>query len=422
MKVGIGFVTGRKSFQKVLRTNIYNWKESGLTDDVAISLNLLVAYDLDYSKTKREDYTNINKDLQEEIHSSTFIGNTLMKEEIKFLVANGIINKRESHLLFGEGYAAKRNAVLYQALKQKLDCVIFLDDDEYPMAVTNTKGLAIWSGQFVLSEHLKNIENADITHGYHCGYVSPIPYISFNQQLSENDFQQFIEALSNDIINWDNLKTIMNNGGITYADTQVLVSNMSLEAVEVNGAKFISGSNLCINLKNPTRIFPFYNPPDARGEDTFLSTCLTERKVMRVPCYNFHDGFLTYRHLLEGVLPIKLKYIKADNKAIINRFYKACIGWVRYKPLLVYITDRPHYDQIMVNIRQNLVEILPKICLFFDAPEFMHVLSNFDKYQKNAEKHFVDFEETKKAWAKIMTCFSDDSPGATSLAAVYSDE
>ena len=51
IKVGIGFATGRKSFQKVLRTNINNWKESGLVENKRISLNLFVAYDLHYNKT-----------------------------------------------------------------------------------------------------------------------------------------------------------------------------------------------------------------------------------------------------------------------------------------------------------------------------------------------------------------------------------
>ena len=32
INVGIGFATGRKSFQKILKTNVYNWEESGLTE------------------------------------------------------------------------------------------------------------------------------------------------------------------------------------------------------------------------------------------------------------------------------------------------------------------------------------------------------------------------------------------------------
>lgn len=407
MKVGIGFVTGRKSFQKVLSTNIYNWKESGILDDGDIGLNLFVAYDLAYTNTKRTDYTNIRPELKDELTHSTFIGKSMMEGEVQSLTENNVITADEAKLLFGTGYAAKRNAVLYQAIKQKMDCLVFLDDDEYPMAVTHNKQVAIWSGQFVLAEHLQNISNSDITHGYHCGYISPIPYLEFNNVLKEDDFKMFIEAISNDIISWEKIKSVMQNGGITYADTDVLVGQRSFEVPEIGGAKFISGANLCIKLTDCTRVFPFYNPPGARGEDTFLSTCLSERKVVRVPCYNFHDGFLTYRHLLEGVLPVKLKFIKADSAAIITRFYKACIGWIRYKPMLVYITDPKNFEAKMEQIHSNLIKTLPKICAFFDSYEFMSILKEFEKYRKNVERHAENFENTKLAWAKIMRYFKE---------------
>ena len=141
----------------------------------------------------------------------------------------------------------------------------------------------------MLVTHLKNIEQADITNGHHCGYVSPIPYIQFNDTMKEQDFRLFIEAISNDIVNWDTIRSVMNNGGVTYADTKILVSDRAEEVPEINNTKFISGANLCINLTKPDRVSPFYNPPGARGEDTFLSTCLGQRKVLRVPCYTFHE-------------------------------------------------------------------------------------------------------------------------------------
>lgn len=72
-------------------------------------------------------------------------------------------------------------------------------------------------------------------------------------------------TISNDIINWDTIINVMNNGGVTYADTKVLASNDAYEVQETNNTKFISGANLCINLKDPRRVFPFYNPPGARG-------------------------------------------------------------------------------------------------------------------------------------------------------------
>jgi len=400
-RVGIGFATGRKSFKKVLKTYVYNWLESGIAKTENVSLNLFVAYDLKYYNTKSTDYTTVTKDILNMFDETYFIGNNQIKKEVEYLINANVIDEQEAKLFFGSGYAAKRNAVLYMAMKKGIDYLLFIDDDEYPLAVTNTRATAIWGGQHVLATHLNYIKNADITNGHHCGYISPIPYIEFNDTMKESDFRMFIEAISNDIINWDNIRRVMNNGGVTYADTSILVSNSAFEVEEVNHTKFISGANLCINLTNPSKVYPFYNPPGARGEDTFLSTCLSKHKVLRVPCYAFHDGFSTYHHLMDGVLPIKLKYIQADSEAIISRFYRACIGWIRYKPLLLYITQRDQYDIKIQEMREKLDATLPKICAYFNNEEFMNVSKELERYNKNVEKHYEQFIETQNIWKRI---------------------
>lgn len=406
IRVGIGFATGRKSFQKALRTNIHNWKESGLVDNDQISLNLFVAYDLKYNKTIVSDYTNVPTELADQLDSSTFIGSVSIREEIDYLAREMGIDHNEANKIFGTGYAAKRNALMYFAIKNKIDYLVFIDDDEYPMAVTKKHKTALWGGQDILSNHIKNITQADITHGHHCGYVSPVPFVEFNDTMKEDDFRTFIEAISNEIINWETLKSIMENGGATYADVDILTSDKATEVEEINHAKFISGANLCINLRNPQRVFPFYNPPGARGEDTFLSTCLSDRRVLRVPCYAFHDGFSTYKDLLEGALPIRLKFIKADNEHVTTRFYKACIGWIRYKPLLLYITQPDYYEEKIKKIREQLYETLPKVCKYFNEPDFIHVAAEMERYHKNVRKHYAEFIETQRIWAKIMEHFA----------------
>ena len=408
-RVGIGFATGRKSFQKVLRTNIFTWKESGLIEDKSVSLNLFVAYDLDYYKTKKSDYTNISPELAENIDSRQFLGITAIRQEMNELVDKNIINEDEARMLFCGGYAAKRNAILLSAIKNRMNYLIFLDDDEYPLAVTNTRSKLVWGGQHVLLTHLQHISQADITHGHHCGYISPIPYVEYNDKLSEADFRKFIEAISNDIVGWDTIKSVMKNGGVTYADTKVLTSDEATEVQEINRAKFISGANLCINLKDPRRVFPFYNPPGARGEDTFLSTCLADRRVLRVPCYTFHDGFSTYSHLLHGVLPLRFKFIRADHEAVATRFYKACIGWTRYKPLLLYITNPEGFEENINVMRQQLVSTLPKICTFFGQRRFMNILSELEEYAGKVETHAQEFLQTRLAWMKIMEYYHDIS-------------
>jgi len=402
LNLGIGFATGRKSFQKVLKTYIYNWKESGLTENQSVRLNLFIAYDLKYSKkTRAADFTKIDGELLDFIDQVYFIGKSDIQNEIDGLVKENAAGTEETKRFFGGGYAGQRNAVLYYAMKHKMDYLIFLDDDEYPVAVTKNRATALWGGQHVLNTHLEYIRQADITHGHHCGYISPIPNIRFDNVLTEPDFRLFIEAISNDILNWDNIKTVMKNGGATYADTNVLTRNEAEEVPEINHAKFISGANLCINLIRPERVHAFYNPPGARGEDTFLSTTLGDRKVLKVPCYTFHDGFGTYDHLLDGVLPVQLKQILPDCLQVVTRFYRACIGWIRYKPLLLYITQRESYADIIKDIRAKLDRTIPCISAFFGREEFANISRELEKYHKNVRKHYAEYLEMQTTWAKI---------------------
>ena len=364
--VGIGFATGRKCFQKVLRSYVYNLNDSKFVKKEHIHFHLIVAYDLAYKKTRSRDYTKLSPDIVQQIDSSTFISKASIKQEIKQLIDNGIIGEKEGELAFGKGYGASRNAVLYNAVKQNLDYLIFLDDDEYPVAVTKNGQNPVWGGQNVLTAHLNFIEEADITHGHHCGYISPIPYVEYNDKMTEDDFRTFIEAVSNDILSWNKVRKVMENGGVTYADTRIL------------------------------------NSDEARGEDTFLSTCLTNRRVLRIPCYTFHDGFSTYQQLFEGILPIRLKFIRADGEQVTSRFYRACIGWIRYKPLLIHITQPDRYEEKIQLMRRQLNQTLPRLCEFFQDPEFMNILTEFEKYNRNVKKHHREFLETQRIWSKMM--------------------
>lgn len=403
INVGVGFVTGRKNFKNVIKTYVNNWNESGLVDNKKIALHLFVAYDLKYTGTTMSDYKITDEEILDTVDSAYYLGNSAITNEAQFLVEKDVVSFEEAELIFGEGYAMKRNAVLYFALKNKMDDLIFFDDDEYPIANIRVGNSLAWKGQEVLSTHISNIMEADMTHGHHCGFISPIPQMEFNDKLSEADFRLFIESISNDIVNWASIKEKMKDGGATYADLEIINSRIIEVVHEKNGMKFISGANLGFNLKNLDKLFPFYNPPGARGEDTFLSTCICDCTIRKVPCYTFHDGFSTYEHLLLGVLPNKLKAMKSDSGVNTARFLRAAIGWIRYKPLLLYITCRNEYETEIAKMKMNLEIVIPKICGYFEDDGFKNILEELEYFHTHVEEHYQDFENTKSAWLKIIT-------------------
>ncbi len=401
--VGIAFVTGRKHFQNVLRSYVNNWLEHGLIDDKSVRLHLFVVYDVSYSNTEPNDYKNIPAELREMVESINFYGREALDDERRTLIREGVIDDAEGDLLFGEGYAKKRNAALYFASKNGMDRLLFIDDDEYPIAVLrNRADNLIWMGQSILGPHLKFSENADITHGHHCGYISPIPRLEFNRTLTEGDFRDFIDATSNDIITWEKVKeTIIGNNGVTYADGEIIDRQITSEVPETTGMKFISGANLCFNLNRLHSLPVFYNPPGARGEDAFMSTTLTDHKVVKVPCYTFHDAFLEYKNILNGVLPVELSGVDAHSPAVRQRFIRAAVGWIRYKPLLTLITQPEKYDSIIEEMTRKLDSAIPKLCRYFDTPQFKAVQTEMQRYHRNVRRHHRTFEATRTAWTKV---------------------
>ncbi|PKL26734.1 MAG: hypothetical protein CVV47_02080 [Spirochaetae bacterium HGW-Spirochaetae-3] len=402
MKIGIGFVTGRKGFKHLFRTYVNSWSEHGFVEDKETTIKLLVAYDLSYFKTRATDYTRVDPELAKKLDGISYFGTTRIADERQMLVKEGVIDSSESMLLFGEGYGKKRNAVVWFAVRAGLDRLLFIDDDEYPLAVQRGDPVH-WRGQSVLGAHLFASSDADITHGRHCGYISPIPKIKFDSSLPEDTFAELIGALSNDIVSWETIrKVVIGDGGVTYADPRIVDGIPPEEVHSVKGMKFISGANLCLNLRKGGADSPFFNPPGARGEDTFLSTCLEDKRVLRVPAYTFHDAFLTYKALLHGVLPRRLDPVDALDPNVVKRFAKASIGWVRYKPLLTYVTDRSAYESTVESMKDTFERLGPGLRTYFKADEFTRLLPELKKYSDKVPEHHELFERTKEAWRKAL--------------------
>lgn len=402
MKIGIGFVTGRAGFRHLFKTYVNNWNEHGFLRNEDAHLHLFVAYDLSYSGTTRADYSRVDPALAARLDSLSYFGTTAIRDERRMLVNHGVLSAEESELLFGEGYGKKRNAVVWHAIKAGMDRLLFIDDDEYPLAAVRGDPIS-WHGQSILSCHLKASEHADITHGRHCGYVSPIPRIGFDRRLTETMFAEFIEALSNDIVTWDKTRRIvLEDGGVTYADESVIRSGVTEEVPLVKGMKFISGANLCLNLRRGGGDAPFFNPPEARGEDTFLSTCLADKKVVRVPAYTFHDAYLRYQTLLHGVLPRSLSAVEADDTRIVKRFAKAALGWTRYKPLLTWVSDPGRYQETIEFMEATFTKLAPVLHARFGLPEFSRLVPELKRFSRRVREHADMFERTKEAWSKAL--------------------
>ena len=366
-----------------------------------VNITIFILFDLGYQYTKRTDFYNIIPQAYKNIKIK-YITPEDIEEEKKILVSRYDLKKDEVELILGHGHAKGRNTVMYFALKRKMDYLLFWDDDEYPLAVVKNEDKPLeWRKQNNVQDHIHYIEKADITIGHHCGYISPIPYMQIGDDITEEAFREYIEGISNDIVNWDNIKErFQKDSGVTYAKKEILEGKPY--EIEFDGTgKWIAGSTLCLNLKSLDKIPAFYNPKGARGEDTFFSTLLKEAKVLRIPTYHFHDGFLKYTQIMRERMPKHLRKINVDEDTIEHRFKQASLGWIKYKPLLMYIKQKEHYKENILEVKQKLEKSIPQIDQLFENTDFRELIMALEEADENVKKHHKEYLKTNEVWNKI---------------------
>ena len=402
IKLGIGFVTGRPNVCNIINKYYKTIVEQARRYDANLSITIFILYDMGYQQTDKTEFYKIIPEVYKDIHIK-YITPENIEEDKKILKGRYGFSTKEAEFILGHGHAKGRNTVMYYALKRNMDYLLFWDDDEYPVAcLKGENGEITWVQQDNIFKQLENIEDAEVSVGYHCGYISPIPYMELDEEIEENVFKSYIEAISNELIEWDNIKKVMQkDNGVTYADPEIAKGNGKYEMDLTKGSKWVAGSTLCINLRKIEKIPAFYNPPEARGEDTFFSMMLDNCKVVKTPVYHFHDGFLKFTGIMSGKFPKRLRRIEPKDQNVALRFYKASVGWLKYKPLLLYIRNKKEYRDEINKIRENLKVSIPVMNNIFKDQSFDNLLNVLDIYDQNVQKHYKDFQEANRIWNKI---------------------
>ena len=403
IKFGIGFVTGRPNVCKIINSTYERLINQFKDMDKKVELTAYILFDLGYQFTTRVDFYGIIPNVYRDL-TIRYITPEDIEEEKKKLIGREDFSKSDMDLFFGHGHAKGRNSLMYYALKDSIDYLLFWDDDEYPVACIKNENTSeiTWKEQDNIARHLQYIEDADVSIGYHCGYISPIPYVELNEDVDEKKFSCLIEALGNEVVSWDSIREkFVKDKGITYADSKIANGEGAYEIKSDGIGKWVVGSTLCLNLRHIDKIPAFYNPEGARGEDAFFSTNLNEARVIKVPVYHFHDGFLKYTNVARGIYPKTLRQIKSTEEQIEHRFFQASRGWIKYKPLYEYVTDREHYQEKMDETIENLKNGIPEINKLFDNTDFNALLTDIQEYDKNVKKHYNEYIKTNEIWNRL---------------------
>ena len=403
IKFGIGFVTGRPNVCKIINSTYERLINQFKDLDKKVELTAYILFDLGYQFTTRVDFYGIIPNVYRDL-TIRYITPEDIEEEKKKLIGREDFSKSDVDLFFGHGHAKGRNSLMYYALKDKIDYLLFWDDDEYPVACIKDENTneVTWKEQDNIARHLQYIEDADVSIGYHCGYISPIPYVELNEDVDEKKFSCLIEALGNEVVSWDSIREkFVKDKGITYANSKIANGEGAYEIKSDGIGKWVVGSTLCLNLRHIEKIPAFYNPEGARGEDAFFSTNLNDAKVIKVPVYHFHDGFLKYTNVARGIYPKTLRQIKSTEEQIEHRFFQASRGWIKYKPLYEYVTDKEHYQEKIDETIENLKKGIPEVNKLFDNTDFNALLTDIQEYDKNVKKHYNEYNKTNEIWNKL---------------------
>lgn len=406
IELGIGFFTGRPNVCNIINAYYKNMLEQINRYHQPIHLTIFILYDMNYQVTTRTQFYSIIPQVYRNKIKIQYITPEMLQEEKEELISRIGLTEEEADLFIGYGHARGRNTIMYYAMKHKIDYLLFWDDDEYPIANIKEDNEIVWKKQDNILQHLKYIGDSDVTIGYHCGYISPIPYIDYKEEIEEDILRRYIEAISNDIISWDSIKEkFEKDNGVTYANKDIANQIGVYEVKEENGGKWVAGSTLCLNLNHIENIPAFYGPPGARGEDTFFSTNLKDAKVMKVPVYHFHDGFLRYTSIMKNNYPNNLRKIQANEQSIETRFLKASIGWIKYKPLFLYIVDKENYHNKVKEIEEKLKLSIPGMNKIFTSTYFDVILEEFKEYDKYVEKDYYNYNRTNQIWRRIKEVY-----------------
>lgn len=398
---GIGFITGRPNVCKIINSYAKYLVEQVQDLETKVNFTIYILFDLGYQFTTRTDFYGILPEIYKYVNIK-YITPEEIDEEKKILISKYGLSVADADLFIGKGYAKARNAILYNALKMKMDYLLFWDDDEYPLADMRNNNEITWVKQETIKKHLESISKTDITVGDRCGVMSPIPYIEYNEILMEEDYKNFIDGISNEVISWENVnKTRVKDGFLKYADEDIALAKVKPKKISKPGeTPIMYGSNLCLNLNHIEKIPAFYNPPGARGEDSFFA-CATVSKnteVVSVPAYHFHDGFLKFTGLMKEKYPKRPLKIVLEDNGIEQRFYKATLGWIKYKPLYFYINDKENYKKIIEDSIENLEKSVDKLSEQFETCDFRSLISELKDYDKNVKKHYKEYIRTTEIW------------------------
>ena len=297
-------------------------------------------------------------------------------------------------------YGAYRNAVLFKALLDGVDYLLFFDTDVEPRVLTDLEGQdAQWQETDFVGRHMRSLtkEHVSATTSEYSGYYI-IPPMSFSG-LGE-------------------LLTGLGKGmSVEYMDDchehQCLNLGPESPAFPRPTRKPLGG-NLGLDLRQARRLAPFYSTVytfdnktiKGRGEDTLLGQAISvsNGQIMDIDLRVFH-------HTYEGFPAVP----DIRTESIRDRFYLACLGWIGRNPFLSWYLDQLGMLETDLRSETTMQRIGlevggEKAAAHLHDPRFQSLITAFEASSQALPDAIARYQRLMRGWQILLAAIDREQP------------
>ncbi len=295
-------------------------------------------------------------------------------------------------------YGAYRNAVLYEAILQGVDYLLFFDYDVTPSVLIRLMdGQPHWQEVDFVGTHLAHLERPEVlaTTSDYSGYyiIPPMAFDGLSELLIGLG-----KELSLDYLSVCDIHGCLNLGPLTPGP--VVPTDKLL------------GGNLGLCLHQPWNLAPFFSTVyefdgqciKGRGEDTLLGQALSvnQSQLLDVDLRIFHDTY--------GDFPTRPDMLRKD---VQDRFYNACLGWIGRNPFLNWFRSKMGIrDEFFREEMRPQAECLSvggrKAARFFENPKFERLPKALEASMAVLPESIERYRRLVKGWEKLINALTPD--------------
>jgi hypothetical protein len=295
-------------------------------------------------------------------------------------------------------YGAYRNAVLFEAILQGVDYLLFFDSDVRPSVLINLEhGQPQWQEIDYVGIHLAHLMKPEVlaTTSEYSGYyiIPPMAFDGLSELLIGLG-----KELSIDYVSLCDIHGCLNLGSLAPGPP-------------VPTDKLLGG-NLGLSLHQPWNLAPFFSTVyefdnqciKGRGEDTLLGQALVlnERKMVDVDLRIFHDTFDDF--------PTNPDITRKD---VQTRFYSACLGWIGRNPFLTWFLSTMRGNEVrfkeeMRRQAENLYRGAKNAARFFENPQFERLPEALKVSMATLPESIERYRRLAGGWERLINALTPD--------------